>query len=162
VSVNVSGVQLRYERFVEQVEVLLELTACQGRWVEIEVTESRAVVETVLVERLRDLSSRVGVRCSLDDFGTGYSNLGELSQLPIRAVKIDQSFVHKLSAHNEAVVVAIIALAHSLGLDVIAEGVETLEQLTALRRLGCDTYQGYFHSEPMPIARFLERVRAGV
>jgi diguanylate cyclase (GGDEF)-like protein/PAS domain S-box-containing protein len=149
VSVNVSGLQLRYERFVEQVEFLLEITQCSAAWLDFEVTESSSIVEPLLMERLRDLAYRVGIRCSLDDFGTGYSNLSELSKLPIRAIKIDRTFVSDLSPQRDAVVTAIIALGRSFSLEVVAEGVETQLQLEQLRRLGCDSYQGYLHSAPM-------------
>jgi diguanylate cyclase len=154
VSVNVSGFQLRYNRFVEQTEVLLEVTGCDARWVEFEITESRMVLEPQLLARLHELVSRLGIRCSLDDFGTGFSNLGELSVLPISTLKIDRSFIQNLSQDNSAVVSAIIALAQSLSLTTVAEGVETPEQLKMLQRLGCASFQGYLHSRAVPDDEF--------
>jgi diguanylate cyclase (GGDEF)-like protein/PAS domain S-box-containing protein len=150
VSVNVSALQLRYHRFVEQTEVILERTGCLPQWIEFEITESRAITEPDSLERLRELVIRVGIRCALDDFGTGYSNLGELTILPISALKIDRAFISTLSPHNSAVVSAILALGKSLMLEAVAEGVETPGQLAQLKIMGCETYQGFLHSPAMP------------
>jgi diguanylate cyclase (GGDEF)-like protein/PAS domain S-box-containing protein len=150
VSVNVSALQLRYHRFVEQTEVILERTGCLPQWIEFEITESWAITEPDSLERLRELVIRVGIRCALDDFGTGYSNLGELTILPISALKIDRAFISTLSPHNAAVVSAILALGKSLMLEAVAEGVETPDQLAQLKLMGCETYQGFLHSQAMP------------
>jgi diguanylate cyclase (GGDEF)-like protein/PAS domain S-box-containing protein len=165
VSVNVSALQLRYHRFVEQTEVILERTGCSPQWIEFEITESRAITEPDSLERLRELVIRVGIRCALDDFGTGYSNLGELTILPISALKIDRAFISALSPHNAAVVSAILALGKSLMLEAVAEGVETPSQLAQLKLMGCETYQGFLHSQAMPRheleARFLRAPAQG-
>jgi diguanylate cyclase (GGDEF)-like protein/PAS domain S-box-containing protein len=150
VSVNVSALQLRYHRFVDQTEVILEQTGCLPQWIEFEITESRAITEPDSLERLRELVIRVGIRCALDDFGTGYSNLGELTVLPISTLKIDRAFISALSPHNAAVVSAILALGKSLMLEAVAEGVETPSQLAQLKLMGCETYQGFLHSQAMP------------
>jgi EAL domain-containing protein (putative c-di-GMP-specific phosphodiesterase class I) len=106
----------------------------------------------------------LGVRISVDDFGTGYSSLSYLRRLPLDKLKIDHSFIQEVTTSRDdaQIVRAIVSLAHSLHLKVIAEGVETAEQLAFLRNLGCDQYQGYFCSKPVPADAFARLVREGV
>ena len=132
------------------------------RFLELEMTESLLVQnaeENVAV--LRKLGQD-GVRIAVDDFGTGYSSLSYLRQLPIDTIKIDRSFVRDLETDPEdrAIIQAIIAMAHSLELQVTAEGVETRGQLEALARMGCDEYQGYLFSRPLPAAEIAARFLA--
>ena len=110
------------------------------------------------MRRLRDL----GLRLAVDDFGTGYSSLAQLKRFPIDVLKIDQGFVRDIpqSSDDMAISAAIIAMGHSMDLRVLAEGVETAEQLAFLRERGCDSYQGYFCSRPMPAEAFAALVRA--
>jgi EAL domain-containing protein (putative c-di-GMP-specific phosphodiesterase class I) len=110
-----------------------------------------------ILSRVRDL----GIQVFLDDFGTGYSSLSYIAALPIHAVKIDRSFIIRMMQHerHRAVVIAAISLAHSLGMRVVAEGVETADQANAVIELGCDEIQGFFFSKPMPAAE-LPRWRA--
>jgi EAL domain-containing protein (putative c-di-GMP-specific phosphodiesterase class I) len=110
-------------------------------------------------DRLEQLS-RIGVLVSVDDFGTGYSSINYLKRFPIDILKIDQSFVQSLNSEVDASIVrAIVSLAHSLRLKVVAEGVETQEQWMFLRSLGCDRYQGFQFSPPLPAAQFVDLVR---
>ena len=110
------------------------------------------------MRRLRDL----GLRLAVDDFGTGYSSLAQLKRFPIDVLKIDQGFVRDIphSGDDMAISAAIIAMGHSMDLRVLAEGVETAEQLAFLRERGCDSYQGYFCSRPVPAEAFAALVRA--
>ena len=114
------------------------------------------------IESLRAIRS-LGVRLVLDDFGTGYSSLSYLKHLPLDAIKIDRSFVIELTGDdtNLPIVQAVIALAHGLGIDVVAEGIETAEQLTLLRELACDRGQGFLYARALPAAEAVELLRVG-
>ncbi len=127
--------------------------------IELEITESILLQpEGDSIDVLRELHAR-GLRLALDDFGTGYSSLSYLQRLPIEVLKIDRSFIRALGEDNaNAIVRAIVAMAHNLGLTVVAEGVETDSQLALLRMLGCDVYQGYLCSRPLPAQAFRERL----
>jgi len=141
---------------VETVAFALQESQLEAGFLELEVTESvvmqNAAEAIVMLERL----SRMGVNLAIDDFGTGYSSLSYLKRFPLRSLKIDSSFVRNISSDPDdaAIVQAIIALTHGLRLKVIAEGVESAEQLRFLRSLGSDEYQGYLRSKPLPAARF--------
>lgn len=148
-NVNVSAVQLKQVDFFEQVEIILEETQCPGTWLKLEITES-CLLDTSDkdIEILKKLQEK-GIRLCIDDFGTGYSSLSRLHEFPIDTLKIDRSFVKRLDTEASEVVYTIIKLAHSLGMDVVAEGVETLEQLEKLRLFGCELGQGFLLSEPL-------------
>jgi EAL domain-containing protein (putative c-di-GMP-specific phosphodiesterase class I) len=159
VAVNVSARQLRHG-LAEFVSRALRETQLAGRCLDLELTESAALESLDLtVKELEDLRS-IGVTCSIDDFGTGYCGLSYLSRLPIDALKIDRSFITALADGPDTIVAAIISLGHSLGLKVIAEGVETGDQLAYLARRGCDEMQGYLFSKPLPADEFAALVRA--
>ena len=158
VAVNLAATHLRERRLPELVQRQMQHHGLATGLLEIEVTESILLVEPELslltAERLNDM----GVRLSIDDFGTGYSSLSYLKRLPIHALKIDRSFVRDL-AHDPddaAIITAIIAMAHSLKLKVVAEGVETEAQLAYLKSRGCDEYQGYLMRRPMVASDFAE------
>jgi diguanylate cyclase (GGDEF)-like protein/PAS domain S-box-containing protein len=156
VSVNLSMLQLRDARFADEVAALLDAAGLPGRLLEVEITE-RMLMDDPDAGRatLAALRAR-GVRIAIDDFGTGYSSLGTLSQLPIDRIKIDRSFVRGLPEHTDhaAIARAIVMLAHSLGREVIAEGVETEEQHAFLRGLGCRHFQGLRFGAPRAGAPF--------
>jgi diguanylate cyclase (GGDEF)-like protein/PAS domain S-box-containing protein len=157
VAVNVSAVQLRSDRFVEQVADVLQRAGPDAR-LEIEITESVMIQDVdaslQVLRRLRAL----GVALALDDFGTGYSSLRYLSGMPLDTVKIDRSFITGLatSADDASIATAILSLAHSLNLEVVAEGVETEQQVDWLRANGCPVAQGYLLGRPMQEERFAE------
>jgi diguanylate cyclase (GGDEF)-like protein/PAS domain S-box-containing protein len=155
-AVNISMRQFQRREFVDTVREILIETGFEPGLLELEITESIAMQDeeqTIsTLRRLRDL----GVRISIDDFGTGYSSLKYLKDMPIDALKIDQSFVRDLTTNGNdaAIAINIIAIAHSLQLSVIAEGVETGEQLAFLKAKRCDEFQGYLCKKPMPAASF--------
>ena len=156
VSVNVSARQLCQPNFVEQVLGVLASTAVNPHNLKLELTESMLLDNVQeIIAKMTALKER-GVGFSLDDFGTGYSSLSYLKRLPLDQLKIDQSFVRDLltDPNDEAIARTIVALASSLGLEVIAEGVESVEQRDALAAQGCHTYQGYLFSRPLPLAEF--------
>jgi len=152
VSVNVSARQLREEDFVSRLVEILAESELDPASLELELTET-AIVENSesMATALTDIRS-MGVKIAIDDFGTGYSSLSYLGRLPIDTIKLDRSFVNGATTHPDqaALVMAIINLAHNLKLRVIAEGVETKEQLNFLRLLRCDQGQGYFFDRPTP------------
>lgn len=156
ISVNVSARQLRQKDFVERVlEVLLE-SRLDPTCVEIELTETTIIENTELTASLLNKLRGLGIKVAIDDFGTGYSSLSYLKNLPIDTVKLDQSFVRGATTDPDdaALVMAIVTLAHNLKLEVIAEGIETPEQLAFLRLLRCDKGQGYLFGKPIPPAEF--------
>jgi EAL domain-containing protein (putative c-di-GMP-specific phosphodiesterase class I) len=159
VAVNVSASQLRGE-LAEYVTRALRLAGIPGRCLELELTESAALDSLeVTVQQIEEIRA-MGVVCSIDDFGTGYCGLSYLNRLPIDALKIDRSFITELSGGSDTIVTAVIALGHSLGLKVIAEGVETADQLAYLASRGCDEMQGYLFSRPVPADEFAALVWA--
>jgi EAL domain-containing protein (putative c-di-GMP-specific phosphodiesterase class I) len=152
VSINLSARQFQEQNLVATVAAVLQESELPTGSVELELTESvimRDAPETV--RRLRELTS-LGIRLAIDDFGTGYSSLGYLKAFPIGALKIDRSFIRDVERdpNSAALVQAIIALANSLMLKVVAEGVETRVQLEMLRSFGCHELQGYVFSRPVP------------
>ncbi|SIS90310.1 EAL domain-containing protein [Neptunomonas antarctica] len=155
-AVNLSAKQIRMPSFVDEVLALLDSTGANPTKLKLEITES-ILLENMedIVEKMISLKAR-GVNFSIDDFGTGYSSLQYLKCLPLDQLKIDQSFVRDLAfdSNDRTIVRTIIAMATSLGLDVIAEGVETEEQLKLLKSKGCKTFQGYLFGKPVPIAEF--------
>jgi diguanylate cyclase (GGDEF)-like protein len=155
-AVNVSARQLRQQDFVPYLLDLLDYTGANPHRLKLELTESMLVHDVEeTIAKMEALRAR-GIRFSLDDFGTGYSSLSYLKRLPLDQLKIDQSFVRDLmtNANDAAIANTVIALGHSLGLSVIAEGVETTAQRDFLAAHGCDAYQGYLLGYPMPLADF--------
>ncbi len=152
ISVNLSPRQFRQRDLAERIQAILVETGQPARLLELEITESTLLhdIDAALLT-LRALDA-MGVRLAIDDFGTGYSSLNHLKRLPVHKLKIDQSFVRDLGTNgdDEAIVNAIISLGHAMDMSVLAEGVETGDQLTALGKLGCRQYQGYLFSRPLP------------
>ncbi|AFY83771.1 EAL domain-containing protein [Oscillatoria acuminata] len=150
-SVNVSGVNFAQVGIIERIEQTLRSSGICGRYLKLEITESVIMKNTGAALALLDRIKALGINLSIDDFGTGYSSLARLHELPINTLKIDRSFVNRMRGLDESsdIVQTTIALAHTLGLDAIAEGVETSQQVELLRTLDCDYAQGYFFSKPV-------------
>lgn len=156
VAVNLSARQFRQSQFAEQVLAILKRTGANPRCLKLEITES------MLVDRIEDVIARMtalkshGLRFSLDDFGTGYSSLTYLKRMPLDQLKIDRAFVRDIlvDATSGAIAKTIIALGHVMGLSVIAEGVETVEQQSFLESIDCHSFQGFLFSRPLPLEQF--------
>ena len=162
VAVNLSARQFSAPNLVAEIRAALADSGLAADCLEIELTESLFMSDVTLAVELLHNMKALGVNLSIDDFGTGYSSLSYLSRFPIDVLKIDRSFVSDITrdANDAAIVASIIALAHNLKLAVIAEGVETEEQLDYLRRHGCDEMQGYLVSPPLPAPEFEQLLRA--
>jgi EAL domain-containing protein (putative c-di-GMP-specific phosphodiesterase class I) len=163
VAINVSARQFQHGGIFTSVSELLDSTGLKPECLELELTESAIMSDVEKAKLLLEKLSKLGVRLSIDDFGTGYSSLSQLRCLPFDALKIDRSFVKELPAdeNSAAITLAIIAMAHTLGLRVIAEGVDKQAQIDFLKDHGCDEVQGYLISPPIPapeFARFVESV----
>lgn len=149
-AINVSARQFQEPESADMIVRILEETSLDPSCLELELTESLLMVNAEHVIQSLVKLKDIGVKLAIDDFGTGFSSLEYLRRLPLDILKIDQSFVRDVSNHGTALISSIISLADKLRLRVIAEGVETEEQLTFLRKLGCDNMQGYFFSRPIP------------
>jgi EAL domain-containing protein (putative c-di-GMP-specific phosphodiesterase class I) len=159
-AVNLSVTQLQASDLVARVKEILDETGLPPRLLELEITESSAMQSPEQsIRTLYDLK-KLGIRISLDDFGTGHSSLAYLKRFPIDTLKIDQSFVRDITSDPDtaAIVTAIIAMAHSLRLKVIAEGVEFTEQANFLKRYACDQMQGFLIRPPVPALEFAELI----
>ena len=162
VSVNLSPVQFHDSSLSNTVEKVLLETALSADRLELELTEGTVMEDTEMSRGLMARLSDMQVKLALDDFGTGYSSMSYLKRFPLDTLKIDRCFVRELEADGEdaAIVSAIIALGHSLGLSVVAEGVETEEHAQLLRQKGCDEGQGFLYTPPLPAEQFIDWVRA--
>jgi diguanylate cyclase (GGDEF)-like protein/PAS domain S-box-containing protein len=162
-AVNISALEFRDEDFLEGVFSILNDTGLDPRCLELELTESVLVEHAESAESILKQLRAIGVQVTLDDFGTGYSSLSYLQKFPIGALKIDQSFVRQISTAPEEtfIVTAVIAMARSLKLRVIAEGVETPQELAFLRSLQCDEAQGYYFSRPLHPQEFAKLLKTG-
>jgi diguanylate cyclase (GGDEF)-like protein len=159
VAVNVSARQLRQADYSEDVKAVLADSGLAPHLLELELTESQLMANmTAGVEAMRQLRA-AGVRLSLDDFGTGYSSLSYLQSFPVNNLKIDRAFVKPLPQAGQPIVTAIISMAHSFGIAVVAEGVEDAAQLSWLTDAGCDIVQGYLTGRPMPFERITDLLR---
>ena len=157
-SVNFSARQFQQPTFITDVSQILKETNLDPRWLELELTESSIMKDPEeAIEKLHELKL-MGIQVAIDDFGTGYSSLNYLKRFPIDTLKIDKSFVSDVckDPHDTSIVRAIINLGHALDLNVIAEGVETREQLQYLAALECDLVQGFLFSKPLPVKAFEE------
>ena len=163
-AVNVSAMEFRDQNFLEGLFAILKETGLDPRLLELELTESVLMKHAESAASVLQVLREKGVQVALDDFGTGYSSLSYLRKFPVDALKIDQSFVAQITATGEdaSIVTAVINMARSLKLRVVAEGVETLEQLAFLQAHECDEAQGYFFSRPVPAQQFATLLTTGI
>jgi diguanylate cyclase (GGDEF)-like protein/PAS domain S-box-containing protein len=166
-AVNISAKQFRHPNFVSQVTSAIERHALNPSLLKLELTESLLLENFEFIVSSMNALNRIGIKFSLDDFGTGYSSLQYLKRLPLDQLKIDQSFVRDLVHDNsdQAIVRTIIAMANSLNLDIIAEGVESMEQHQLLMKKGCFSFQGFLFGRPVPIGDFgslLKEMRSAI
>ena len=163
VAINVSSMELHGPKLKESLQYLLQETGLVPQFFEIEITESNLIEDLDRVRQTLTDIRKMGITISIDDFGTGYSSLGYLSSLPADYLKIDSLFIADIvnNRNMASIVETTITLAHSLGMQVIAEGVETAEQLQFLRTKGCDQIQGYYCSRPLSpsgLETFMQRI----
>ncbi|NES01585.1 MAG: EAL domain-containing protein [Okeania sp. SIO2F4] len=153
IAVNISGKQFSQSNLILQIQRILQKTGIDPQGLKIEITESVVMDNAESASKVLSHLRELGMQLSVDDFGTGYSSLSYLHRFPINTLKIDKSFVTNMGVNgeNSEIVRAIVTLAHSLGLDVVAEGIETEEQLAQLRYLGCEYGQGYLFSKPVNV-----------
>jgi diguanylate cyclase (GGDEF)-like protein len=163
-AVNVSAMQFRDKNFLDALFVILAETGLDPRSLELELTESVLMKHAELTASILQILRKRGVQVAVDDFGTGYSSLSYLQKFPVDAVKIDQSFVRQISTagDNTTIVKAVIGMARGLKLRIIAEGVETLEEVAFLRAYRCEEAQGYYFSRPVPPQQFAMLLRDGI
>ncbi|MBX9834569.1 MAG: EAL domain-containing protein, partial [Burkholderiaceae bacterium] len=162
IAINVSPRQFHLSDLVGCVRSALTRSGFSANSLELEITESALAEQPEEALKVLRRMGDLGVRLAVDDFGTGYSSLAHLKRFPIDVLKIDQGFIREIpqSADDMAISAAIIAMGQSLGLEVLAEGVETPEQLAFLRERGCHSYQGYLRSRPVPAAEFAALLQA--
>ncbi|ADI29843.1 EAL domain-containing protein [Methylotenera versatilis] len=160
-SINVSAKQFHQADFIKQVKTAIKNHAINPAMLKLELTESMLLDNIEDTIRTMNILKEIGIQFSLDDFGTGYSSLQYLKQLPLTQLKIDKSFVHDIAVDNsdQAIVRTTIVMAQTLNLEVIAEGVETIEQRNVLINSGCTCFQGFLFGQPMPIEQFVDQVK---
>src|ERR1035437_7221176 len=164
VAVNISSLEFRSEQFLEGVQAALKKTGLDPRYLELELTETVLMRHAASTAHALGQLKAIGVRLAVDDFGTGYSSLSYLTRFSIDALKLDQSFVHNMidSSDDAIVVSAVISMGKSLNHRVIAEGVETLQQLAFLLAHGCDEGQGYYFGRPVVAQQFAKLLETGI
>jgi EAL domain-containing protein (putative c-di-GMP-specific phosphodiesterase class I) len=160
-AVNVSALQLAEDTFAAEVAACLADTELSPHLLCIELTETVLMHDSVRTHESLAQLRALGVKLSIDDFGTGYSSLSYLHRFQVDELKIDRSFVHELDFHSDqrVLVVAIVAMGHALGVQLVAEGVETEREAQALRDIGCDVAQGYLHGKPQPPSAITRTLR---
>jgi EAL domain-containing protein (putative c-di-GMP-specific phosphodiesterase class I) len=163
-AVNISAVEFRSKDFVESVRAALNESRLDPHCLELELTESVLMKHAESTVAMLKTLKAIGVQLTVDDFGTGYSSLSYLRQFPVDSLKVDQSFVHEISSqrNDAAIVRAVISMGNSLKKRVIAEGVETREQMDFLTAEGCEEAQGYYFNRPMVADQFAKLLEAGV
>ncbi|MGB1262065.1 MAG: putative bifunctional diguanylate cyclase/phosphodiesterase [Cognaticolwellia sp.] len=160
-AINVTAVEFQAYNFISTIQDLLKKYNIPPIYLELEVTENVVITDIELVMKTIVVLQNMGIKVSIDDFGTGYSSLAYLRKLPIDKIKIDRSFIHEVTTNDSdlTIVKTMVELSHGLGKRVLAEGVETKEQLQLLRNMGCDAVQGYFISKPINEVEFTKYLK---
>lgn len=164
ISINVSGKEFSAPDFVDTVVSVLEKTGIDAKFLGIEITEGSLVsIDETVIKKITTLQ-QMGIKFSIDDFGTGYSSLSYLQKLPLNTLKIDRSFVNEIkgASHDNPLIDTIIMMAHNLGLEVIAEGVETEQELLYLSSKNCRVYQGFYFSKAVSAVSFNEMLKVSL
>ena len=164
ISVNVSAAEFRAKTFLAEVRAILRETGLEARYLDLELTEGVLMQHAESSAAALHALKAIGIHIAVDDFGTGYSSLSYLQQFPIDVLKIDKSFVHRITSdpHDSSIVSAIIDMGKNLKLRVIAEGIETEEQRTFLQAHHCAEGQGYLFSRPLAAAQFAHLLQMGI
>jgi EAL domain-containing protein (putative c-di-GMP-specific phosphodiesterase class I) len=162
-AVNISPKQFKSDDFIDMIKKPCEEESCSCCCLEVELTENVAMENTTTTINNMKQLKEMSVSLAIDDFGTGYSSLAYLKRFPIDKIKIDRSFVRNIEhdQDDKAIVKAIISISQDLGLDILAEGVETAEQLRIINELGCHKFQGYLFDRPIPFEELFENLRSG-
>jgi predicted signal transduction protein with EAL and GGDEF domain len=164
IGVNISQVELRASNFVSDISVILADTGLEAHYLELELTETFLMQDSASTSAVLHDLKQIGIQLALDDFGTGYSSLSHLKRFPIDTLKIDRSFVHSIATNSDdaSIVCAVISMGKNLHIRVVAEGVETLEQLAFLRNHSCPFGQGYYFSHPLTGRECSNLLRRGI
>ncbi len=163
IAVNLSRRQFTQRNLQERIIKIIQETELEPNCLELEVTESLVMQNEKTAAIILKALQMLGIKISIDDFGTGYSSLSYLKELPFDVIKIDRCFIRNIiqDSKTEAITIAIIQMAHSLNLKVVAEGVETEAELDFLRKYNCDEIQGYLCSPPLPASKFEKLLESG-
>jgi len=158
IAINISGIQIRENTFIDTVRNALETYGIKPGYLEFELTESILMDDSALVIDKVNQLNNLGIHIAIDDFGTGFSSMSYLKSFPINKLKIDKSFISELpqSSEDMAITRAIIAMAHGMNIKVVAEGVEHDDQVDYLCEHDCDIFQGYYYARPMPLDELLK------
>ncbi len=161
IAVNFSTRQFQHQRLLDMIRTVMQNTKMDSRFIEIEITESMAMRDVNFTVNVLNQLKAMGFTIAIDDFGVGYSSLSSLKMLPLDCLKVDQSFIRDIAENidNQAITQAIVAMAHTLGIRVVAEGVEKESQLRLLQKNGCDEAQGYLFSRPVPFHQALTQLK---
>jgi EAL domain-containing protein (putative c-di-GMP-specific phosphodiesterase class I) len=164
VAVNISALEFRSRQFVQGVQSALKNACLDPQYIELELTEAGLMQHAESTAQTLGQLKAIGVRLAIDDFGIGYSSLSYLTRFPIDTLKLDQSFLRNIIVDSDRaiIVTAVVSLGRSLKKNVIAEGVETLDQLKFIQDLGCDEGQGYYLSPPVVAQRFAKLLETGI
>ncbi|HSX89556.1 MAG TPA: EAL domain-containing protein, partial [Pseudomonas sp.] len=162
IAVNLSPRQFKMNDLLASIGAVLQSTGCKPEWLELEITEGLLLDSSIAVRETLEQLCAMGFTIAIDDFGTGYSALGYLNRFPVKTLKIDRSFIRDIGHDhdNAELVKAIISMAHTLRLELVAEGVEERAQETFLKRYGCHNAQGYLYGRPMPEQEFERLLRS--